>query len=576
MKNIVEGITLNQQLVDLLSIIDENESLEEQNERINEYIQNLANLSKGYEKGGPKFALEHIINSLENGDKLKRLLVNFYGKKNNEKLDICDSEMNVSELYELLKNEGISIEECQEINTLILKGLRETDFQAKPGILAMTPDDVRNLHTHMFDENGKCRYDRITMDTSGRYSDFVSIDGKTFCDGHIERMIGFARRHDMDTKINTFMMYSDFPTIFNEHLSKKVERGLITEAERKEILKNSLLKYVIEIGTTYGDKITSADIFNELIYNPGSAEKKESFAEYEFDENGNKIIEGYDEEQKPIYREVGYIERCQTGWQKYLSLDDLCEMAVIARTVLPDATFTYNDWNWVIPEKRAAMIDIVNRIQTKHKEIQENGGIYVNDEIRKMLMEKGITVGKDGKLEFGEEQTIIDNIGFESHLSTETTPEEYEEAVDEVAEKTGLPIEVTELDVAYEKNPAGDEELRKEMKQKQLRLFAKIDELLKKGKIMGSTIWSLGKYSFTDKMYGYITHASKLDDNFKSKTEERETGITFQQEGKNGLDDCMQDDKVKVSTEQDATKTVKNAVLNKDKVLDVNEHNIQE
>ena len=38
----------------------------------------------------------------------------------------------------------------------------------------------------------------------------------------------------------------------------------------------------------------------------------------------------------------------------------------------------------------------------------------------------------------------------------------------------------------------------------------------------------------------------------------------------------MKDDKVRVSTEQDAAKTVKDAVLNKDKVLDINEHNIQE
>ena len=38
----------------------------------------------------------------------------------------------------------------------------------------------------------------------------------------------------------------------------------------------------------------------------------------------------------------------------------------------------------------------------------------------------------------------------------------------------------------------------------------------------------------------------------------------------------MQDDKVRVSIEQDATKTVKNVVLNKDKVLDVNQHDIQE
>lgn len=42
--------------------------------------------------------------------------------------------------------------------------------------------------------------------------------------------------------------------------------------------------------------------------------------------------------------------------------------------------------------------------------------------------------------------------------------------------------------------------------------------------------------------------------------------------GKSGLDDCMQDDGVRTFSEQDATKTLKNAVLNQDKVLDINEH----
>ena len=49
---------------------------------------------------------------------------------------------------------------------------------------------------------------------------------------------------------------------------------------------------------------------------------------------------------------------------------------------------------------------------------------------------------------------------------------------------------------------------------------------------------------------------------------------TSQQDGKSGFNDCMQDDGVRISTEQCATQTVKNTLLNK--VLDVNEHNIQE
>lgn len=360
----------------------------------------------------------------------------------------------------------------------------------------------------------------------GRYSDFISIDGKTFCTGNIERMMKFAREHNLNTKINTFMMYSDFPNIYNQHLSEKIKEGIISEDDRKKELKNSLLKYVIEVGTKYSDRISSVDIFNELIYNPGTSEKKDLFTEYELDENGNKIQIGVDENNKPIFKEAGYIERKNTGWQKYLNLDDLCEMAVIARTVLPNATFTYNDMNWVIPEKRVAMIDMVKRIQAKQSEIQKNGGIYVNDEIRKVLAEKGIITDNNGKLSFYENQTIIDNVGFEAHLSTETTAEQFEDAVIDVTEQTGLPVEVTEEDVTYEQKVDGNEKLKTELKRKQMKLFEKIDKMAEKGKLIGTTIWSLGKHSFTDKKYKYVTNASKLDEKFNSKIETIENNKT--------------------------------------------------
>ena len=77
--------------------------------------------------------------------------------------------------------------------------------------------------------------------------------------------------------------------------------------------------------------------------------------------------------------------------------------------------------------------------------------------------------------------------------------------------------------------------------------------------------------------YNYLTSYQEIQE-LETIFIERKSkeGITFQQEGKNGLDDCMQDDKVRISTEQGATQTVKNAVLNKNKVLDKKEKNIQE
>ena len=71
-----------------------------------------------------------------------------------------------------------------------------------------------------------------------------------------------------------------------------------------------------------------------------------------------------------------------------------------------------------------------------------------------------------------------------------------------------------------------------------------------------------------DRVYDELS-VDEIDTIFKSI--EKSKGTI---DGKSGLDDCMQDDEVRVSTEQDANKTVKNAVLNK--VLDVNQHDEQE
>lgn len=538
MENNINGITLNQQLADLLLIIEDNQgNIDEQDRLITEYISKLEKRDEEYSKGGEGFALKYVIESVcqNKGLDISKVM-KVYRSKNNPNREVCDSASVVKALQEEL---SMSKEDCQELHTSILRTLKETDFSAKVDLLEkmpdgevrrITPDDVRNLHAHIV-QGG---YNRITMGTCGRYSDFMSIDGRTICTGNIDRMMRFVntfnKNHqtNISTKINTFMMYSDFPYILDEYLTAQGK----DEGERREIFKDSMMRYVIEVGARYGDSISAVDMFNELIYNPRTAEKTERFAEYELDENGDRIQEGIDEKTgEPIYKEVGYVER-KAGWQKYLTLQDLCDIAVVARAVLPNATFTYNDWNWVIPEKRNAMIDIVNRIKKIQEEIQGNGGIHVSDEIRELLDGKGISVGEDGKLAFGTEQTIIDNIGLESHLNTETTPEEYEQMVDDVITRTGLPAEATEADVAYEKDVSDDEESSKEMQQKQVKLFAKIEELVREGKLIGTTIWSLGKASFTDRMYGYITHASKLDGKFRPKIGKREEEISFKQIGK--------------------------------------------
>ena len=87
------------------------------------------------------------------------------------------------------------------------------------------------------------------------------------------------------------------------------------------------------------------------------------------------------------------------GWQEYISLEDLCEIALEARRLNPNVTFTYNDENWIIPEKRAEMIEMVKKIQAIEQKYR--------DEKR-----------------LGENERLIDTIGFQAHLSTDVDLDE--------------------------------------------------------------------------------------------------------------------------------------------------------
>ncbi len=68
-----------------------------------------------------------------------------------------------------------------------------------------------------------------------------------------------------------------------------------------------------------------------------------------------------------------------------------------------------------------------------------------------------------------------------------------------------------------------------------------------------------------DRVYDGLS-ADEIETIFKTLERTKEM-----QKGKNGLDDCMQDSAVRTTTEQQATKTVKEAVLSKGRKLDENE-----
>ena len=407
------------------------------------------------------FLVESVIDELglktdEEKEKIKSIYL--AGARD---LSVCDKQ----KMLKVLNENGLS----PEIHETIMRDLKTKDFTAKEGILDLDATKVRGLYSHLF-ENGN-KYDRVTFDNVAKYSGYVSADGETYATDKMEKMQRFCEAHGMKTKINALMFYADFPKVYEQSLDNRVKNGEITEQDKKELIKKSLFDYVRDIGKRYGDRVESVDIFNELIYDPVMKE------------------EGFDE-QTPEYQ-----YRSQ-GWHKYLSLEDMCKMAVIARKQMPNVKFTYNDMNWTDPEKRKQIIGLLKDI----KQVEEK------------FRTEGVEI--DGRVvKLGENESLVDSIGFEAHLMTDVDLEQMEQAFNDVTSEIGLPIEITELDVAHSSDNYELESKR------QGKVFEKIMRMVKEHpEITSLTIWSQSDIcSFMDKKIGRKSYASVLDSDFREK-----------------------------------------------------------
>lgn len=534
-----KGITLNSQLVELLMIIDDNENSEIQDKMIEEYLSTLRKRQDRYFEAKSKedgseviLILQEVLSTIEGLSSEQRTTLMSLYQNSLGGMKICDNEY----MSELLENNGFD----RKINTDIMKQLRNIDFTAKEGILKLTPEKVRNLYQHMF-ENGNT-YNRVTFDGAGKFSSYVSIDGETYADEKFLKMMEFCSKHGMSKKINTLMFYADFPAKrYEAFLDAQIQAGEIPDSYKAlenggrqykcDKIKQVLLNYVIDISEKFEGKDGDAiDIFNEFVYDSRIREKA-------FD--GDDI---FNEEQDQMQEIIKPYHERKKGWQEYISLEDLCEIALEARKRNPKVTFTYNDENWIIPEKRAEMIEMVKKIQTIEQKFRD-----------KELL--------------GENERLIDTIGFQAHLSTDVDLDEIDRIFDDIKRELELPVEITELDVAsYAKEPQSESEVLKQaMVLKKIMTIAKErpDELI------SLTIWSQSdECCFLNTKHGSEVYASLLDSYFQEKDIPENLKERIQQiiasSGKFGLEDCMQDDGVKVSSTQKATRVVKEAALDRD------------
>ena len=469
-----KGITLNLQLVELMNILDGPGSKEEKDAKIQSYLDNLRDIDARYKEASSKgtmsryeFAINEAVKGIEGlNDEQKALLKNALMQSIPD-LSVCDKEVMEQRLISL----GLS----SDLYSRAIEILGERSFTAKEGILTLTPEKVRKLYDHMFADGN--RYDRVTFDNVGKYSGFVGIDGKTVTSYGMDTMTDFCRVHGMKAKVNAITFYADFPQLLEASLDGKVQREEITEEQKRAQIKESFMNYATTIASRYAGQISSLDIFNELVYDNGMLEKRELF----------------EEDDTYHYR--------TKGWQKYLSLEDLCEMALKLRGILPDVDFTYNEMHWVDPAKRKEMIKTIKRIQEIEKGYRQNGLLLPGD------------------------RGLIDSVGIEAHLFTDDSLEEIENAFNEIANETGLPMEITELDVA---RTGRDPESLSEEKKQQL-IFQKIHEMAERPDVKGVTIWSQSDdLSFMNDKCGRKVYASVLTSDFEEKEFEKEQEIDSQ------------------------------------------------
>lgn len=471
----LKGITLNSQIVDLLSIIDDKElTVEEQNNRIIEYVTNLQNRLNNLESyieqygkaGKIRFMAEDIVSesNFDLSDRQVEDLTQIY-------LDAFDNSTiaDTKVIKDSLRKKNIP----EEIAEYILVNIKDRDYRAKTGILGMTPEKVRALYDYMFKDGN--RFDILNIDEAGKYSNYVSFDGKNFISNRLDKMFAFAKKHGMQAKINAFVFYADFPQEYEKYCIKKhSSSGNSEEEKRKAVgkeIKNALLEYIKNVCQKYGNEISAVDVLNEVIYDPDMVED---------DFKGT--------EDRTYHQRTGQ-------WMKYLTTDDLAEFSLEVRNLLPNARLLYNDMNWVNSDKRVEIIKFINEMQEKEREFRR--------------------VGKLG----AEQRGIIDVIGLEAHLDTSIDISELDKTLDDIERYIGLPVEITELDISRTgKNPLSESEILKQKK-----ILARIHKLanqFKNGKprIIAITMWSQSDdMCFVDKKCKRKVYGSVLDSDFREK-----------------------------------------------------------
>lgn len=451
-KNDNLGITLNRQMIELMLIATANNveelkkivedlnikninfsiqnTMEEIRQLIfNSYINDLTSRNEYYKN---KFAnlerkIQNVINNSnidENAKNQLKILISNSLKKN----------MTSSQIFEL-----ISSKFDKTTSSKIFGALLSSRDLSEVGIIDYTLEDYKAL------AQKTSEFKSITIDFEAKYPAVYMPNGE-FYFNNLERCLNFAKNNNKETRLNALIFFEDCPL----ELSK-----LDFNETNKKIVFNKLLEYVDKITkyiSTYNSEslknngyevVKSIDVFNELI------------TRFSGDFNNSYLIR----------ENVSKNNLEETGWQKFLTIEDLCSIAMCARKNLPNVEFVYNEINLEDPKKIVVFKNVMERIKKFEKENQH------------------LLNGKK----------IIDCIGTQWHLNPYVTPKDLEFSLEQLS-SYGLPLKITEYD-----QPLSEEfiishshiecEEEKKKKQKSIKSFLKSNK--EKYNIKQITIWSL-------------------------------------------------------------------------------------
>ena len=457
-----KGITFNEQDIDLLLIANANN-----NEELQNAINRISNVN-----------LKLDISETEDFQNIKQNVYNQYisslvpkiefFKNPNIRLIAKLARLTSSGLLTaqeshifteaLQKNDIMSI--MKYINTNFDKDKKHKLFEKliryspieRSGIIKTEMPAYQRMYQEMQD-----KYNSITLDTVAKYGNVKLNDGK-FDFELLKNALEFAKENEKEVRLNALIFYMDCPSNLYD---------LPVTEDNKTIVKLELANYVNQITTFiknngYEDTVRSIDVFNELLNRFDLKEMK-----MKKDSDGNTIKNPFEEsymyrgsidQEKPVQD----FDNIKSGWLKFLSIDDLCDIISIARNNLPNTDFMYNDDNLVDPKKFGATKGIIEAIQQYEEKNKER---------------------LQGK-------KLVDSIGVQMHIDNNTTKEQIVEMLNNLS-SLGLPIEFTEFDLAMT-NVEGltENEIINLRNYKINQIIDAINECKDRDKIRGFTIWS--------------------------------------------------------------------------------------